>query len=323
MRRVLQRPGGCGVRRLLLGLARGLPPDRQPVRRPRLLQQPVRRRRLRRQHDRHGRGAGTAVLDPHPLDDGEVRQERLHASRPTTTSARSRPNGCATSSPRTAARWWARSSSRWASRSSARRSRTSRRPSPDFVVTLLVGAAQASYYEQAAAANVNLPMASRSTWARAMSTSASRRPASRTCTSPPTTSRKSTRPRAKAFRREVPRQVPGRALHQPGSRELLHRDEPLQADGGARRHDRPCRPARRNRQGRRLLRRAVGQGLPRPQEPAHVAHDLPRQGRSRPQHHLPDGLGEHRALLAGRGRLRPDQNDPSAQYTPSSPPPKN
>jgi len=31
---------------------------------------------------------------------------------------------------------------------------------PDFVVTLLVGAAQASYYEQAAAANVGLPMAS-------------------------------------------------------------------------------------------------------------------------------------------------------------------
>jgi branched-chain amino acid transport system substrate-binding protein len=31
---------------------------------------------------------------------------------------------------------------------------------PDFVVTLLVGAAQASYYEQAAAAKVNLPMAS-------------------------------------------------------------------------------------------------------------------------------------------------------------------
>lgn len=31
---------------------------------------------------------------------------------------------------------------------------------PDFVVTLLVGSAQASYYEQAAAANVDLPMAS-------------------------------------------------------------------------------------------------------------------------------------------------------------------
>jgi branched-chain amino acid transport system substrate-binding protein len=31
---------------------------------------------------------------------------------------------------------------------------------PDFVVTLLVGTAQASYYEQAAAANLNLPMAS-------------------------------------------------------------------------------------------------------------------------------------------------------------------
>lgn len=31
---------------------------------------------------------------------------------------------------------------------------------PDFIVTLLVGTAQASYYEQAAAANVNLPMGS-------------------------------------------------------------------------------------------------------------------------------------------------------------------
>ncbi len=34
------------------------------------------------------------------------------------------------------------------------------RAKPDFVVTLLVGAPQASYYEQAAAANVDLPMAS-------------------------------------------------------------------------------------------------------------------------------------------------------------------
>ncbi len=42
MRRVLQkRQGRRGLRRLLVGLARGLPPDRQPVRRSRLLQQPV------------------------------------------------------------------------------------------------------------------------------------------------------------------------------------------------------------------------------------------------------------------------------------------
>src|SRR5690606_13308624 len=33
------------------------------------------------------------------------------------------------------------------------------RTKPDFVVTLLVGTAQASYYEQALAANLNLPMA--------------------------------------------------------------------------------------------------------------------------------------------------------------------
>ena len=46
---------------------------------------------------------------------------------------------------------------------------------PDFVVTLLVGTAQASYYEQAASANINLPMACRSMSGRATSTSASSR----------------------------------------------------------------------------------------------------------------------------------------------------
>ena len=82
MRRVLAaRQGRRRVRRLLQRLARGLPADRRPARRLCLLQQPVRRRRLRRQHDRHRRGAGAAVLDAHPLDDGEVRQEGLHDRR--------------------------------------------------------------------------------------------------------------------------------------------------------------------------------------------------------------------------------------------------
>ena len=160
MRRVLQRDkvdvvfAGFSSR-----LARGVPSDRRPVQRLRVLQQPVRRRRLRRPHDRHRRGAGAAVLDPHSLYDGEVRQERLHASPPTTISARSRPNGSATSSRSTAARWSARSSSRSACRSSRKRIQNIQKAKPDFVVTLLVGTAQASYYEQAASANINLPMA--------------------------------------------------------------------------------------------------------------------------------------------------------------------
>ena len=66
------------VRRLLQRVARGLPADRRPAQRLRVLQQPVRGRRLRRPHDRHRRGAGAAVLDADPVDDGEVRQEGLH-----------------------------------------------------------------------------------------------------------------------------------------------------------------------------------------------------------------------------------------------------
>ena len=53
-------------------------------------------------------------------------------SLPTTTSARSRLNGCAISSSRTAERWSARNSYPSACRNSPRPSRTSKKPSPIF-----------------------------------------------------------------------------------------------------------------------------------------------------------------------------------------------
>ncbi|MCU0910117.1 MAG: transporter substrate-binding protein [Rhodobacteraceae bacterium] len=136
---------------------------------------------------------------------------------------------------------------------------------PDFVVTLLVGAAQASYYEQAAAANVGLPMASSVNVGQGYE-----------------------------HKRFTPPSLANMYVTTNYIEEI----------------DRPRGAARRDRQGRRLLRRAVGQCLPRPQEPAHVAHDLPGQGRGGPFDLVPESLGEHRALLAGRGRLRPDAERP-------------
>ena len=68
---------------------------------------------------------------------------------------------------------------------------------PDILITLLVGTAQSSYYEQAASANLQFRWAVPSMSGRPTSTSASSRRASPTCMSPPTGSRKSTIRRAR------------------------------------------------------------------------------------------------------------------------------
>ena len=154
---------------------------------------------------------------------------------------------------------------------------------PDFVVTLLVGAAQASYYEQASAANLGLPMASSVNVGQGYEHKRFTPPSLKDMYVTTNYIEEIDTPASKAFVEKFHAKYPGRALHQPGSGELLHRAQPLQAAGRARRLDRARRAARRDRQGRRLLRRAVGQRLHRPEEPAHVAHDLPRACRRRPR----------------------------------------
>ena len=82
MRRVLQRDK---VDVVFAGFSSASREAYRPIvdqlERVRLLQQPVRRRRLRRPYDRDRRRSGAAVLDPYPLDDGEVRQAGLHHRR--------------------------------------------------------------------------------------------------------------------------------------------------------------------------------------------------------------------------------------------------
>ena len=53
-----------------------------------------------------------------------------------------------------------------------------------------------------------------------------------------------------------------------------------------------------------------------------IPHDLSRQGRGGSFDQLPEGVGRHQAILAWSSWLRPDEDDPKAQYTPSNPPPK-
>ena len=76
------------------------------------------------------------------------------------------------------------------------------------------------------------------------------------------------------------------------------------------------RSAQGDRRGRRLLRRAGGQGLPRPEEPAHVAHHLPRACERRPFDHFPKVWNDIKPYWLGRGRLRPDQERSDARSTP-------
>ena len=117
---------------------------------------------------------------------------------------------------------------------------------PDFVVTLLVGTAQASYYEQASAANLEAAdgvVGQRRPGLRAQALHAAE-PA-RTCTSPPTTSRRSTRPTSKAFVEKFHAKFPNEPYINQEAENSYHRGQPLQADGGAGRVDRPRRRSAR------------------------------------------------------------------------------
>ena len=157
---------------------------------------------------------------------------------------------------------------------------------PDSLMTLLVGTAQASYYEQAAAANLKMPMGSSVNVGqgyehkrfkppslanmhvtdelhrggrharRARSSSRSGGPSSRTS---PTSTR---RPRTPTTR-----------------------STSTSRWSSGRRFDQARRSAQGHRQGRCLRRCARRQGLHRSQEPARVAHDLSGEGRRRSLDH--------------------------------------
>ncbi|MEY9253140.1 branched-chain amino acid transport system substrate-binding protein [Bradyrhizobium ottawaense] len=170
---------------------------------------------------------------------------------------------------------------------------------PDFVVTLLVGTAQASYYEQAASANVNLPMASSVNVGQGYEHKRFKPPSLKDMYVTTNYIEEISSPKEQGVLRQVQGEVPERALCQPGGGELLSRRLSLQADGGAREVDQARGHPQGDRARRRLHGRAGGQGLHRPEEPAHVAHDLSRQGRCGSRDLFPESLGRHQAVLAG------------------------
>ena len=178
---------------------------------------------------------------------------------------------------------------------------------PDFVVTLLVGTAQASYYEQAASANVNLPMASSVNVGQGYEHKRFKPPSLKDMYVTTNYIEEIDTADQQGVLRQVQGEVSQRALRQPGGRELLSRGLSLQADGRTGEVDQAGRHAQGDRQGRCLHRCAGGQGLHRPEEPAHVAHHLSGQGRRRSLDLVPEGVGRHQAVLAGRSRLRPHQ----------------
>ena len=144
-------------------------------------------------------------------------------------------------------RWWARSSSRSASRSSARPSRTSRRRSPTSLVTLLVGAAQASYYEQASAASLGLPMASSVNVGQGYEHKRFTPPSLKDMYVTTNYIEEIDTPASKAFVEKFHAKFPDEPYINQEAAELLHRDQPLQAAGREGGLDRPStRSARRS-----------------------------------------------------------------------------
>ena len=194
---------------------------------------------------------------------------------------------------------------------------------PDFVVTLLVGTAQASYYEQAAAANLKLPMASSVNVGQGYEHKRFTPPSleGHVCHRP-TTSRRSIRRRARPSSRSGHAKFPNEPyINQEAANSYLaiYLYKQMVERAGSTDHDeiRRCSPRATSASTRRRARSA---STPRASTCRHTIYLAHVKRRSLDQ--LPEGLGGHQALLAGRGRLRPDQVDPKAQYTPATRRPK-
>ena len=104
---------------------------------------------------------------------------------------------------------------------------------PDILMTLLVGTAQSSYYEQAACgqpAHADGQFRQRRAGLRAQALQAAE---PRQHVRDDQLDRGGRRPEEQGLRRQMAQEVPERALHQPGGGELLSRRLPLQGDGRA------------------------------------------------------------------------------------------
>ena len=117
-------------------------------------------------------------------------------------------------------------------------------------MTLLVGTAQSSYYEQAASANLHIPMGSSVNVGQAYEHKRFKPPSLAGHVCHDELIEEVDAPASKDFVASVHGKFPKRALHQPGGRELLSRRLSLQGDG-------------REGEGRRsatIMRKVIAQG---------------------------------------------------------------
>ena len=194
-----------------------------------------------------------------------------------------------------------------------------------MLVTLLVGANQASFYEQQAAAKLNLPMASSVKVGQAYEHKRFKPPALKDMYVTANYVEEVDSPGQQRLQEALGRpKFPGRAyINDRGDNayDAIYLYKSCVEKAESTKQAKTC--ARRRSTAAASAPTAVREGVHRPEEPAHEPPHLadPRQGGSLGGDS--QGSGMNPALLAGQDRLRPDQEgDPKTQYTPSNLPKK-
>ena len=190
------------------------------------------------------------------------------------------------------------------------------RAKPDWLMMLNVGAAQDSFFEQAAAAKLNLPMASPIKVMLGYEHKRFQPPACTTCTRSPTGSRRSTRRPPRTSRSAGTPSSPTRPTSTtwattPTSRSTC-------TSRWWRRPSRPSRPssAQVDCHRQRLHRFAGRQDLHRSQEPAYLPHDADDRRQCRPLGEGDQGFGEIKPYWLGEVGCDLTKADPKEQYAP-------
>jgi len=237
------------------------------------------------------------------------------------TSARSRPSGCATSSRRKAARWSAEEFIPLSVSQFSQTIQNIQKAKPDVLVTLLVGANQASFYEQQASANLNIPMASSVNVGQAYEHKRFKPPALKDMYVTANYVEEVVSPASDDFKKRF--RASSRRSNTSTRRPPTPTTRSTCTRPASRRRSRPIKPRSRPRSAAAVSapmdRR---QGVPRSEEPSHEPPHLPdpREGGSFGRH--PEGLDDIEPYWLGQVGCdlskKPDQN----QYTPSNLPKK-
>ena len=179
---------------------------------------------------------------------------------------------------------------------------------PDWLMTLNVGAAQDSFFEQAAAAKLNLPMAQLDQGHAGLRAQALPAAGLQNMHAAANWFEEIDTPAAQGLQEALARQVPERALHQRHGLQRLRRDLHVQ-DAGRERRSRPSKADLRKviATGNACIDAPEGKICIDPKS-QHTSHHMRMiGGQRRPLGAGDQGFRRHQALLARRGRLRPDQ----------------